>query len=168
MLDRSRPVPSDPHRLPQVALGACAHGAAVVAAAPFAPGEAVLSFEGPACAAPSRFTVQVGADLHVAPDDALWAYVNHSCDPSCVIAFEPSGAGPARLVARRAIARGEQITFNYLTTEWELAAPFECTCGAPACAGTVRGFAHLDRAARAALASWLAPHLASRLDDGAR
>lgn len=41
----------------------------------------------------------------------LMPLVNHSCDPSCGIAVNPDGAHD--LIARHAIAEGEEITFDY-------------------------------------------------------
>lgn len=36
-------------------------------------------------------------------------------------------------MARRDIAAGELISFDYLSTETEIAEPFDCHCGAPGC-----------------------------------
>jgi len=85
---------------------------------------------------PGRHTIQVDERRHQAytgdPDD----FVNHSCDPSTYLDAEN-----LRLVARRAIAAGEEITINYTASEWDMAESFVCLCdGTPR---TIRGFRHL-------------------------
>jgi hypothetical protein len=67
-----------------------------------------------------------------------------------------------RLVALRELAAGEELTFDYNATEWDLAEPFRCSCGA--CGGSiVRGFAHLDDRARALRRGRTAGHLVERV-----
>jgi len=68
-------------------------------------------------------------------------------------------------VALRDLAAGEELTFDYNATEWSMAEPFLCTCGA--CGGSVvQGFAHLDAAARAQRSGWIAEHLVERMAHG--
>jgi uncharacterized protein len=60
-------------------------------------------------------------------------YVNHSCDPNCGI------VGSVLLVARRRIAAGEEICFDYAMTDTDDYDEFECRCGSEQCRGVVRG-----------------------------
>ncbi len=55
-----------------------------------------------------------------------------------------------------------EITFDYNTTDWDMAHPFACACGTLACVGVVRGYRHLDDAARGRLLPFLAEHLRVR------
>lgn len=136
----------------------------VVAAAPFAAGDEILVVDGAFVDRPSRYTVQIGPNAHVeppadadpaAPDGrGAWRWLNHSCAPNAVL------YGRA-LVALRPIAAGADVTFDYEANEWEMAAPFRCECGAPACRGWIRGYRHLSPAQRAALASPVAEHIAA-------
>ena len=60
-----------------------------------------------------------------------------------------------RVVSLRPIAKGEVLSFNYLTTEFDMDEPFDCLCGGahapvaeetatlPACFGTIQGFRYL-------------------------
>jgi len=43
------------------------------------------------------------------------------------------------LVAIRPIAEGDELTFFYPSTEWAMAEPFECGCGAGECIGRISG-----------------------------
>ena len=138
----------------------------VVARRPIRVGQVILRVEGCLARRPSRYSLQVGEHAHIAPPDAakdgaapkrpLWCYLNHSCAPSAC--FEAQD-----LIALRDIARGEEINFDYNTTEYEIAEPFLCGCGT--CGGVwIRGFRHLDVAGRFQIAAILSPHLKPGLD----
>ncbi|MFO0962492.1 MAG: SET domain-containing protein-lysine N-methyltransferase [Phycisphaerales bacterium] len=144
-------------------------GVAAIAQRAIAPGERILFFDGAIVRRPSRHSIQLDIDTHVEAaremdEESLqraypWRYLNHSCDPNARVA-----AQERLLVARRAIAPGELVTFDYTTTELELAEPFACHCGAAACLGTVRGFVHLAPAQQRARLPELAPHVRAALD----
>ena len=131
-------------------------------------GAAILELDGEILPTASMHSVQVGVREHMHPssdavaagsvDRCSWRFLNHSCDPNCWF--------DGRILrARRDIAPGEQLTFDYNCTEWSMASPFACACGA--CDGApVRGYAHLDAAGRAHRAAHAAPHLCSRRADG--
>ena len=110
----------------------------------------------------TRYSVQIGMAEHVDADPARgfeesldlypWRCLNHSCRPNAVFRGR-------RLVALRDIQAWEQITFDYNTTEFELATPFRCTCGEANCCGMVRGFKHLTVAQRQQRAPLVADYL---------
>jgi hypothetical protein len=81
-----------------------------------------------------RLCVQVEEDLylwttHEGPAD----WVNHSCDPNSGL------VGQIGLVALRDIDPGEEICFDYATTDGSGYDEFECHCGALECRGRVTG-----------------------------
>ena len=43
------------------------------------------------------------------------------------------------MIARRDIEKGEELSFFYPSTEWEMQAPFICLCGAANCIHVVAG-----------------------------
>lgn len=43
----------------------------------------------------------------------------------------------------KGIKSGEDITFFYPSTEWDMAQGFECSCGAADCLGQIRGAKYL-------------------------
>jgi hypothetical protein len=143
----------------------------LVALRPIREGQIVLRIEGVPAKRPSRHSVQVAAGLHISPSPAparagnvgqrVWPYMNHSCEPNvCIRGLE--------VVAIRSVRTGEPITFNYNTTEYEMASPFRCHCGSLACAGEIRGFKYLDRAARELLRPYLSRYLLAALDEPER
>jgi len=80
----------------------------------------------------NRFTVQIGRNEHT--DVGKLAALNHSCDPNVILDTEK-----LEMVACRDIAKGEELSFFYPSTEWEMDAPFICLCGASNCIHVVAG-----------------------------
>ena len=138
----------------------------VLAAEPVAAGETILVFQGRRVRRPDLYSVQVGPRTHIAAPEGIpwdeqvaeygWRYLNHSCEPTAYIRG-------VELVARVDIPAGGEVTFDYNTTEWDMSHPFACQCGVPSCVGTVRGYRHLDEAARTRLLPFLAAHLRVRV-----
>lgn len=81
---------------------------------------------------PNQFTVQISRDRHVEVKEL--ASMNHSCDPSTILETTRM-----LVFAARDLAQGEELTFFYPSTEWEMSAPFICLCGAPNCIHVVAG-----------------------------
>ncbi|KIM82932.1 hypothetical protein PILCRDRAFT_7382 [Piloderma croceum F 1598] len=75
------------------------------------------------------------------------AYVAHSCEPN--IAFDLSSHDRSKWHVRAVqdIELGSPLTFFYPSTEWNLAKPFDCRCGARTCLGRVEGAKSLHREA---------------------
>lgn len=88
----------------------------------------------------------------------LGPMVNHSCDPNCGIRMNSGGAPD--LVARRAIALGEEITFDYAMRNYSVEQfPARCRCGASLCRGSVTGWKDLPLERKAAYGRLVAPYL---------
>lgn len=92
-------------------------------------------------AEPTYLTVQIDRHAHIDQIGSL-AYMNHSCDPNVIFSTRDGVA-----VAARDIAPEEELTFFYPSTEWEMAQPFDCQCGASGCLGRIRGAKYLSREA---------------------
>ncbi len=116
---------------------------AVIAAQPIAAGELLAVFGGDIVsghelfqAGPGsrRVALQVDEDLFVVsavegPGD----WFNHSCDPNAGL------RGQLSLVARRAIARGEEVCFDYAMSDGSPYDEFACDCCAVQCRHQVTG-----------------------------
>jgi hypothetical protein len=99
----------------------------------------------------------------------LWGlpdrHVNHSCDPN---AYELHEGDAVYIVARRPIAAGEEITFDYIINTTG-GSTWPCHCGAARCRGeTVGDFFHLPIAFqieyRPLLADWFVARHRKRLE----
>ena len=118
----------------------------LVAVRAISAGVRLFRIEGERSDRPSRYSLQVGEKLHVdlrpghtseeILDRYFWRFMNHSCQPNTQIRGE-------KVIASRDIQTWEAVTFNYNTTEWEMAEPFHCRCGSNECLKAIRGFRHL-------------------------
>ncbi|MBI2655422.1 SET domain-containing protein [Candidatus Woesearchaeota archaeon] len=88
-------------------------------------------------------------------------YINHSCNPSTKIDF-----AEMCFVAVRDIKKGQEITYNYLTTEYDMAKDnldFECMCNSKSCVGRINGFRYLSKSQRLKIKNQLSPFLMKKL-----
>ncbi len=81
---------------------------------------------------PNRFTVQIGSDRHVEVKEL--SSMNYSCNPNTFL-----DTTRMLVFAARDVAAGEELTFFYPSTEWEMSSPFICLCGATNCIHVVAG-----------------------------
>jgi len=93
-------------------------------------------------------SVQVSRTQHVELN-CDFLFTNHSCEPS--VEFRVHGSDGAfsidvRVAARRdsngkvmGLQRGDELTFFYPSTEWDMAQPFECNCGTGTCKKWIAG-----------------------------
>ena len=84
----------------------------------------VLYLEGNHLPYPTRTSIQIG-DKHIESWDG--GHINHHCNPNTNIVIIPD-VEPALVVANKIIFKREEITFDYETTEVEMAKPFKCEC----------------------------------------
>jgi len=134
----------------------------LIALADIAKGTVIFRLEGRRTSTPTRYSIQIGAGLHLDPDDMeypmqrvrsrCWMYLNHHCEPSAHVR-------DLSVTAVRDIAAGDGVTFDYNTTESSMATPFDCHCGSASCVGSVRGADHLTPAQRARVEPLLAAYL---------
>jgi hypothetical protein len=106
-------------------------------------GSVIFRLQGTISTRPSKYTIQIGDERHLgAPAivtasnklDYCWKYLNHSCAPNGFI-----NVNDLTFMALTGIAAGDEITFNYLTTEAAMDVPFNCRCGSKNCFGFIQG-----------------------------
>ncbi|KAL4963298.1 major facilitator superfamily domain-containing protein [Aspergillus stella-maris] len=73
-------------------------------------------------------------DTQVELNDDL-VFCNHSCAPSLIFDMK---AMEVR-VGGKGIKKGDDLTFFYPSSEWTMAQPFVCACGAGGCLGFIEG-----------------------------
>lgn len=137
-------------------------GRRLVAIRPICAGMRLFVITGRETPTPTRYSLQVGAALHLDQDCAhdmqdvvrryFWRYMDHDCDPTTIIRHRA-------VIAVRDIEPGDAITFNYNTTELELAEPFRCRCDSALCVGVVRGARHMTAVQRARVEDLLPDYL---------
>jgi SET domain-containing protein len=74
-----------------------------------------------------------------------YVYINHSCTPNCGMRKK------GELFALRNIRKGQELTYDYSTTEWTYEKfgkykdwAMECNCSSKKCRGTLGQFSTLD------------------------
>jgi hypothetical protein len=142
-------------------------GFRVVAVGPIAAGTRLFRIDGEQTQHPRRHSLQIGENMHVDLGDDhgedeifdryFWRFLNHGCEPNTVIR-------DLEVIAMRNIPPWADVTFDYNTTEYDMAEAFDCHCRSPVCHGTIRGFRHLTDAQRERLRPMLAPYLLDLLD----
>lgn len=101
----------------------------------FSPGEVMCPFSAEVTLdAPNRYTLQIEDGKHIILAPELLQYINHSCTPNAF--FDTT---LMLLTSLQEIQTGEEITFFYPGTEWDMAEPFDCNCGSPSCLKIVNG-----------------------------
>ena len=89
---------------------------------------------GPAVSADGSSSSSSSSDVHAEHIElnSDLRFANHSCNPSLVF---DTAKMEARVVDDRPLRVGDELTFFYPSTEWEMDRPFECHC----CGGRVAG-----------------------------
>ena len=85
-------------------------------------------------------------------------YINHSCDPNAGL------VGQVVLVALRDIRAGEEICFDYATSDGSPYDEFECHCGGKTCRRHVTGDDWKLPALQARYAGHFSPYIQRRID----
>ncbi|MCK6508465.1 SET domain-containing protein [Myxococcota bacterium] len=82
---------------------------------------------------PTRYTVQTGPNQHIDIGE-VWACGNHSCAPTMLFDMRRM-----LVTATRDLKAGEELTFFYPSTEWDMAEPFVCHCHSSECLQHIAG-----------------------------
>lgn len=82
---------------------------------------------------PTRYTIQVAKNKHIT-EHTIISNLNHSCDPNVRIETDLLS-----IFSNRDINPGEELTFFYPSTEWEMKEPFKCQCNSKKCLDYIAG-----------------------------
>lgn len=103
-----------------------------------------------------RYAYQIGPELysgrrHNKPEDPA-DYTNHSCDANTWFVNDHT------MTARRDLMPGEEVTYDYATSETDENFILACGCGAANCRKIVRGTDHLLPEVQAAYGKHMMQH----------
>lgn len=115
------------------------HQKCILAQVPIAKNEMIVNVHGKLSSLPDKYSIQVGDGKHITPldledEDSLWAFTNHSCEPNAFFDLEEMS-----FKALKNIKEGEEITYDYETTEETISNPFQCACNSTKCKGEIKG-----------------------------
>jgi len=106
----------------------------------FSPGDIICPFSaGTTQGHATYLTVQTGTSTHITLMPEFLQYINHSCAPN--VFFDTTAM---QLVCLSALNPGDELTFFYPSTEWDMAQPFVCNCGNKNCLQLINGASHLS------------------------
>ncbi|OAQ36135.1 hypothetical protein K457DRAFT_132112 [Linnemannia elongata AG-77] len=111
----------------------------LIACKAYAKGEIICPVEG-TTPGPKRYTsVQTGKDSHIELNSDL-VFMNHSCNPTVSLDTDSM-----IVVAVVDLKEGDNLTFFYPSSEWEMDQPFPCWCGADQCVKNIQGAKFLSQ-----------------------
>lgn len=87
---------------------------------------------------PTYLTVQTGTEEHIHLKPEFLKFTNHSCDPN--VFFDTQSM---QLTALKDIEPGDEFSFFYPSTEWDMAQPFDCLCGSENCLKNISGASNM-------------------------
>lgn len=82
----------------------------------YAKGDLLFVLEGECMDEPDRYSIQIDEDTHIL--DEMGKFMNHSFEPNCSIK-------EYEVIALKDIKEGDELTFDYNTTERKMAFPFQ-------------------------------------------
>ena len=120
----------------------------------------LIKFEGQVLHYPKKSTLQIDENKHLEREGTIDNYLNHSCKPNGYVNFDD-----LTFRTLRKIKKGEEVTFNYLTTEWDMAYKFQCQCNSENCLKHIKGFKYLTPKQKKKLEPLLSPFLKRKLKE---
>jgi uncharacterized protein len=98
----------------------------------------ILHFEGIVIDASTKnYLLQIDSKLYLNCNGYNGDFINHSCNPNCLVKFTPKNAF---LTTIRPINAGEELTYDYSLTadspQWSIT----CNCGIYACRKNIMGY----------------------------
>jgi hypothetical protein len=137
---------------------------------PIAAGEVIARWTGRVVngsalvALPARLranSIQIDDDAYLVPPRLVAGdHVNHGCDPNAGL------RGDRTLVAMRDISAGEEISYDYATSDASDYDEFTCHCASAQCRGAVTGDDWRRADLRERYRGWFSPYLQRRIDAG--
>jgi len=117
-----------------------AFGSAAISLVSLSRGSLFAPMHGITPAPKAYSSVQISQDEHIELNSEL-VFCNHSCAPT--LEFDV-GRLEVRVARDRDLKEGDVLTFWYPSTEWDMAQPFECTCGSEGCKGLISGAGQME------------------------
>mmetsp|Transcript_10342 Transcript_10342/g.12454 ORF Transcript_10342/g.12454 Transcript_10342/m.12454 type:complete len:220 (-) Transcript_10342:1635-2294(-) len=120
-------------------------GKKAVANMPLKKGMLINEFAAPVFNGPTMHTVQLTEDIHIPPTRGA-EFISHACENTNTRIIIDSDDLVGRFVVTEDVEEGEDLFFNYNTTEWDMNSPFECLCESCKAGKSryIRGFKHLS------------------------
>ena len=87
---------------------------------------------------PTYLTIQVADNQHITLKPEFLQFTNHSCSPNAFF-----NTTTMQFICLKQIVVGDEITFFYPSSEWNMTQSFACHCGTPECLHQIQGAFYL-------------------------
>lgn len=141
-------------------------GEGLFASQPIKKGAVIFHFEGKPGddAHTNPESLQIDEDKFLESTEKFDDFLNHSCNPNCYIGWDK-----LNLMSKRDIKKGEELTYNYCTSDWDDAGlledhSFKCKCGSKNCIGEMKGFKHLTFEQKKRIEKYISPFLKKKFN----
>lgn len=143
-----------------VIITATHNGKGVIASRDIPEGDTILIFERHYVSASTNKTLHINDELYQLSrnSEAAENFINHSCEPNAYVDFQTID-----LKALRNIHAGEEVTYDYCTSDWDNEDIFDCNCGSNVCRKRISGFKNLDLESRDRLLRYASPFIQKRV-----
>ncbi len=112
----------------------------LIAQSGFSPGDIICNFYwNKILEFPNYLTIQIGENQHIELLPTCLECTNHSCDPNCFFDITSQ-----ELICLKAINLGDELTFFYPSSEWEMEQIFICQCGTKHCIQIIKGAKYIN------------------------
>ena len=107
--------------------------------------------------------LQIDEHVFLGASGKMDDYVNHACDPNCGLEFDNDRV---YLRSIQYINRGDELTFDYATSQKSFPFRFNCRCGSLDCRGEIGDYSELSGTKQAYYLSKgvIAPYLLQRVE----
>jgi hypothetical protein len=96
-------------------------------------GETIVTLPLKTLPGPDKYSVEASPGIHIDCTESLAGAINHACSPNAAVRH-------FRIVAWNCISQGDEITIDYMRTEYDMAVPFKCFC----CGTLIRGKKYVE------------------------
>ncbi|EUC59539.1 galactose-proton symport protein, putative [Rhizoctonia solani AG-3 Rhs1AP] len=104
----------------------------------------------------------LGQSDHLELNSTL-VYANHSCSPNAIVDVSSIDSSEWHFRALKDISPGDNLTFFYPSTEWDMTQAFDCACRETNCLKRIQGAKYLTRKQMEAR-GFVNPHIAHLME----
>ncbi len=101
-------------------------------------GEIIVDIEARIVRGPSEYALQIGEEEFLL-ENYIDNLINHSCVPNCRVNLWKENKKRVSFISLKTIKKGEEIFWNYNSTEWVQNPEFSCGCKKKDCVGQIKG-----------------------------
>jgi len=127
-------------------------------------GELLIDIEAMVVKKRVDYALQIGKSAYLLAN-YIDNFINHSCSPNVFVKLYENNKNRVSYIAFKNIRKGQELFWNYNTTEWDFGKGFICHCGSKNCIRRVRGMRYLTKLQQKKLAPISTPFIRKKLQE---